>query len=177
MMHRNPHWLDDGSAPPYALLTPEFIAMVNRGVSTVVASRDAALRPSLMRAMGSCISVDGTRITVFLARSQVAPVAAGPGRHRTDRRGVQRPEQPPHPAGEGSAQSTLRNADEGDAPCCGATCVAMEREIGAIGYPTSRGRRHAGLPARRPGGDQLHAEPAFDQTPGPRAGSALPATA
>ena len=31
------------------LLSPEHIAMVDRGVSVIVASRDAALRPSIMR--------------------------------------------------------------------------------------------------------------------------------
>ena len=39
-----------------SLLSPEHIAMVDRGVSVIVASRDAAFRPSIMRGVGSAIS-------------------------------------------------------------------------------------------------------------------------
>ncbi|MBS0301598.1 MAG: hypothetical protein JSR16_05455, partial [Proteobacteria bacterium] len=53
-----------------AHLSPEHIALIDSGVSVIVASRDAQLRPSLMRGMGSCISADGTRITVYLRPSQ-----------------------------------------------------------------------------------------------------------
>ena len=60
------------AAPPPGLLSPEDIDMIDRGVSVIVSSRDAALRPSLMRAVGSRIQADGSEITVFLARSQSA---------------------------------------------------------------------------------------------------------
>ena len=53
-----------------ALLGPSHIAMVAKGVSAIVASRDAALRPSIMRAVGSRISSDGREVTVYLRRSQ-----------------------------------------------------------------------------------------------------------
>ena len=52
------------------LLGPSHIAMVAKGVSAIVASRDAALRPSIMRAVGSHISGDGQEVTVYLRRSQ-----------------------------------------------------------------------------------------------------------
>ena len=52
------------------LLSPAHIAMVDRGVSVIVASRNAALRPSIMRGVGSAISADGTQVTVFLRRSE-----------------------------------------------------------------------------------------------------------
>ncbi|WP_213954063.1 MULTISPECIES: hypothetical protein [unclassified Variovorax] len=163
------------AAPPCALLTAEFIAMVNRGVSTVVASRDAALRPSLMRAMGSSISMDGTRITVFLARSQgrqllldvastgqIAVVFSDPGSHRTLQ------------VKAGAVE--LRNADAGDTALLRRYLLAMEREISAIGYPTSV--VDAMLACRLEDLVAISFSPAaaFDQTPGPRAGSALPAT-
>ena len=51
------------------LLGPSHIAMVAKGVSAIVASRDAALRPSIMRAVGSHISGDGQEVTVYLRRS------------------------------------------------------------------------------------------------------------
>ena len=39
-----------------ALLSPAHIALVDSGISAIVASRDAQLRPSLMRAVGTHIS-------------------------------------------------------------------------------------------------------------------------
>ncbi|WP_193353136.1 pyridoxamine 5'-phosphate oxidase family protein [Alicycliphilus denitrificans] len=79
-----------------ALLSPENIALVAGGVSAIVASRDAQLRPSVMRAVGSRIRADGRRITVFLRRSQsqllladiaatghIAVVFSDPPSHRT----------------------------------------------------------------------------------------------
>ena len=50
-------------------LPPDLVAMMARGVSVIVASHDAALRPNLMRAVGSRIEGDGA-ITVYLARRQ-----------------------------------------------------------------------------------------------------------
>ena len=42
-----------------SLLPPDLLAMMDRGVSVIVASRDLALRPSLMRAVGSSIDAAG----------------------------------------------------------------------------------------------------------------------
>ncbi len=55
------------SATP-SLLSLDWIAIVAGGLSTIAGSCDAALRPSLMRAVGSTISADGRTITIFLAR-------------------------------------------------------------------------------------------------------------
>jgi hypothetical protein len=55
--------------PPRPLLSPENIAMIDKGISAIVASCNAAGRPSLMRAVGTGISPDGTRVTVFVSRS------------------------------------------------------------------------------------------------------------
>ena len=57
-----------------ALLSPAHIALIDQGVSVIVASRDAQLRPSVMRAMGSQISTDGGCITVYLRPSQARPL-------------------------------------------------------------------------------------------------------
>ena len=58
------------------LLSPAHIALIDQGVSVIVASRDAQLRPSVMRAMGSQISADGSCITVYLRPSQAQPLLA-----------------------------------------------------------------------------------------------------
>lgn len=57
-------------APAAALLSPDDVAFIGRGVSTLVASRDARLRPSVMRAMGSTVTADGRCVTVYLSRLQ-----------------------------------------------------------------------------------------------------------
>ena len=55
---------------PTSLLSPEHIAMIDKGVSAIVSTCDAHLRPSIMRAMGSSITPDGGSVTVFLSRRQ-----------------------------------------------------------------------------------------------------------
>lgn len=70
--------------------------MVDGGVSTIVSSCDAALRPSIMRAVGSAITPDGRSISVYLSRRQtrqllqdvaasgrIAVVFSQPFSHRT----------------------------------------------------------------------------------------------
>lgn len=52
------------------LLPPEMLAMMERGVSVIVGSRDLALRPSVMRAVGSSVTEGGRSITVFVSRRQ-----------------------------------------------------------------------------------------------------------
>jgi hypothetical protein len=52
------------AAPP--LIGLEQLALMQRRVSIIVASRDAALRPHLMRAMGCRLSPDARRVTLFL---------------------------------------------------------------------------------------------------------------
>ena len=53
-----------------ALLPPDMLAFMAKGVSVIVGSRDANLRPSLMRAVGSRVEDGGRVITVYLARRQ-----------------------------------------------------------------------------------------------------------
>ena len=59
-----------------ALLSPSHIALIAQGVSAIVASRNADLLPSIMRAIGTQISPDGQLITVFLRASQSAQLLA-----------------------------------------------------------------------------------------------------
>ncbi len=155
-----------------ALLAPEHIALIDKGVSAIVASRDAALRPSLMRAVGAGISADGTQVTVFVTRSQsrqllqdiaahgeVAVVFSQPSSHRTLQLKAR--------------HARLRAAAEADLPLLQRYLASMEREVGAVGYAPNFVR--AMLAHRL---DDVVAigftpEQAFDQTPGPRAGMPL----
>jgi hypothetical protein len=156
-----------------AALPPDLLAMMARGVSVIVGSRDAALRPSLMRAVGSRVEADGREITVYLSRPQsrqviqdiaatghIAVVFSEPSTHRT----VQL---------KASRILGMRNAEAQDEPVLAAYLASMEHEIQQVGFgpPVARA-----LLAHRL--DEVVAvrftpEQAFDQTPGPRAGAAL----
>lgn len=153
-------------------LPADLLAMIARGVSCIVGSRDEALRPSIMRAVGSQVTPDGAGITAYLSRSQsrqllldiastghLAVVFSEPASHRT----VQLK----------ARKATLRAATEADRPALDRYLASMEHEIGRVGYPVHMAR--AMLAYRL---DDLVAitftpELAFDQTPGPRAGRAL----
>ncbi|HZF82019.1 MAG TPA: hypothetical protein VE084_00910 [Burkholderiaceae bacterium] len=160
-------------SPDAALLSPDHIALIDKGVSAIVASRDAGLRPSLMRAVGATISADGREVTVFVSRSQsrqllldiaaageVAVVFSQPLSHRTVQLKGRR--------------ATLRPADDADGPALRRYLASMEEEIGAVGFGPPF--VHAMFAHRL---DDLVAigftpAEAYDQTPGPRAGTALP---
>jgi len=156
------------------LLSPEHVAMIDKGVSAIVASRDAALRPSLMRAVGSTIAPDGSEITVFLARSQsrqllqdlaatghIAVVFSQPSTHRT----VQV-----------KARSISgRAAGPEDLPALQRYLEAMEYEICSIGHTASIVRAMLAFDLHDLVAISFTPTEAFDQTPGPKAGTALPA--
>jgi hypothetical protein len=155
-----------------ASIPPGLLEMMARGVSVVVGSRDQALRPSLMRAVGSQLSEDQRSITVYLVRAQsrqllqdiaatghVAAVFSEPATHRT----VQVK----------SSQARIRQADANDQPVLARYLASMEREIQRVGYAPPMTR--AMLAHRVDDLVAVSFEPqqAFDQTPGPRAGARL----
>lgn len=159
---------------PTPLLPPDLIAMVQRGVSTIVSSCDAALRPSIMRAAGSTISQDGRSITVYLARQQsrqllqdvaanghIAVVFSEPFSHRTLQ--VK------------ACSARTRNALPSDQPILARYLVAMQGEILRVGFEPSFTK--AMLACQLDDVVAVSFEPtqAFDQTPGPKAGTALSA--
>jgi hypothetical protein len=155
-------------------LPPDLVAMMARGVSVIVASHDAALRPNLMRAVGSRIEEKGA-ITVYLARRQsrqvvqdlaatghIAVVFSEPSTHRSVQLKATRVE--------------MRSAEAQDTPFLERYREAMEREIQQVGFapPLTRAmlaHRLDDLVAVR-----FTPEQAFDQTPGPRAGTPLGGT-
>lgn len=163
---------DAAAARP--LLGPEHVAMIAKGVSAIVASRDAALRPSLMRAVGSTITPDGSEITVFLARSQsrqllqdlaatgqIAVVFSQPTTHRT----VQVK----------ARAINGRAASAEDLPALQRYLEAMEYEICSIGHTAAIVRAMFAFELQDLVAISFTPAEAFDQTPGPKAGTALPA--
>ncbi|MBA4113427.1 MAG: hypothetical protein C0492_08750 [Verminephrobacter sp.] len=157
-----------------ALLSPQHIAMVDRGVSVIVASRDAALRPSIMRGVGSAISADGTQVTVYLRRSQssqlLQDIAAGSGV------AVVFSEPPTHRTLQLKARNaTLRPAGPADQPLLDKYLAAMLDELAQVGYGSDYVAAMLSAPLADVVALQFTPQAAFDQTPGPRAGAPLTA--
>lgn len=148
--------------------------MVDKGVSTIVGSCDAKLRPSIMRAIGSSITLGGETVTVYLSRQQsrqllldvtatgrIAVVFSEPFSHRTLQ--VK------------AAQARIRAAQASDEAPLQRYLAAMEGEIARVGFEARFTR--AMFAAKLDDLVVISFEPdeAYDQTPGPKAGTALPA--
>ncbi len=159
-----------------SLLPPDLAALMARGISVNVASRDAAMRPSLMCAVGSRVDDGGRSITVFVSRRQsrqlvqdvaatgcIAVVFSEPATHRT----VQVK----------ATRASLRNATREDEAVLARYLASMEIEIQRVGHPPPVTR--AMLAHRLDDVVAISFEPeqAFDQTPGPKAGTPLAAGA
>lgn len=153
-------------------LPPDLLAMMARGVSVIVGSRDDALRPSVMRAVGSDVGAGGSLITVYLARSQsrqllqdiaatgeVAVVFSEPASHRTVQVKARR--------------ATLRAAADADRPLLERYVRSMEREILRVGYAPELTRAMLSHRLDDVVAVTFEPEQAFDQTPGPRAGNPM----
>ena len=154
------------------LIPPDLLAIMVRGVSVIVASRDLALRPSVMRAVGSQVAPDGSSITVFVSRRQsrqlvqdvaatghVAAVFSEPATHRT----VQVK----------ATRAMLRNAEPADAPVLARYLASMEHEIQRVGYAPPMTRAMLAHQLDDLVAISFEPEQAFDQTPGPKAGAPL----
>jgi hypothetical protein len=154
------------------VLPPDLLEMMDRGVSVIVASRDGEMRPSVMRAVGSSVTADGRCVTVFLSRRQsrqliqdiaatghLAVVFSEPATHRT----VQLK----------ARQASLRSAGPADEPVLSRYLASMEHEVERVGYAPSMTR--AMLAHRLDDLVAISFEPqqAYDQTPGPKAGTPL----
>jgi len=155
------------------LLSPEHIALISSGVSTIVASHDASGRPSLMRAVGATTTPDGNHITVYLNRpacpqlladlqatGQIAVVFSEPFSHRAVQVKACRVE--------------LRAAGPDDAPVLARYLAGMEHELGRIGFGPNYTRIMLGHQLNDVVAVSFRPELAFDQTPGPKAGACLP---
>jgi len=146
--------------------------MMARGVSVIVASRDATLRPSMMRAMGSSVESEGRRITVFVSRAQArqllqdlaagAPIAAvfsEPATH--------------HCVQVKASRVAMRDATSGDESLLARYLASMEREVQRVGFPPHLTRAMLACRVSDLVAIEFEPEQAFDQTPGPRAGKPL----
>ncbi|MBC5763243.1 hypothetical protein [Ramlibacter albus] len=153
-------------------LPPEQLAFMRRGVSVIVGSRDANLRPSVMRAVGSQVDEDGRTITVFINRSQarqvlqdiaatgqLAVVFSEPSSHRSLQLKASKARQ--------------RNATAADEPLLARYLASMEHELAQVHIPPHITRALLAHRVEDVVAVSFEPEQAFDQTPGPRAGTQL----
>lgn len=160
--------MDDPLPSP---IGPQQAELIGRRVSIIVGSRDAARRPHLMRALGCTLSADRRQVTVLInrrsaeqvladlrANGRIAVVFSEPTTHRT---------------------LQLKGRDAQVLACDDDSEALAERhlqrfidELGDIGLPAEVARtlltREGGLVALR-----FTVREAYDQTPGPQAGTAL----
>ena len=127
-----------------------------------------------MRAVGASIAPDGSELTVYVARSrsrqllqdvaatgQIAVVFSEPRSHRTVQVKAREVE--------------LRSAVDSDAPVLRRYLRSMEHEIGNVGLSAVFVQAMLACPLDDVVAIRLRPSEAYDQTPGPKAGSALPA--
>lgn len=164
----------DKTAPtPAGLLRGEHIALFSRGVSAIVASRNAAHHPSLMRAVGTTISADGTLVTVYLnrltsgqllndleSRGPIAVVFSEPSSNRT----LQLKAGQVH---------RLRPATAADHPLLQGYMQAMEWQLGRLGFGPPCARTMLAHELDDVVAVEFMPELAYDQTPGAQAGNPL----
>jgi hypothetical protein len=153
-------------------LSPDLVAMMARGVSVQVASRDARLRPSVMRAMASAVDAQAGTVTAWLSRRQagqlladvaatgrVAMLFSEPSTHRT----VQLK----------ASGAQLRDASEADRAQLARYLASMEHEIGLLGYAAPLVRAMFAARIEDLVALTIAPEEVFEQTPGPKAGALL----
>lgn len=162
--------------PPPHLLSPEHVALIDGGISAIAAACGHDQRPSVMRAVGTHITPDGRRITVWLAASQsaellrqvaetgrLAVVFSQPASHRTVQVKTRRVQQRP--------------ATADDLPVLLRYRAAMEQEVALVGFPPLFTQAMLAFDLADLVALSFEPEAAFDQTPGPKAGAALAAGA
>ena len=164
--------------PPHApaILPPDFVAMMQRGVSVIVASCGREGLPSIMRAVGSAVDDGGQRVTVFLSSRQsrqllldvqatgrIAAVFSEPPTHRTVQLKARAP--------------SIRPAGESDVPALARYLQSMEHELSQVGLRPEFTRAMLARRLEDLVAVSFTPDEAFNQTPGPRAGCALAGTA
>ncbi len=159
-----------GSESP--LLDEQHAAFVQRGVMVSVASRNARNIASLVRALGCRVSADRRTVTVFVAASQaesllsdlrdtaaIAVVASQPSTHRT----IQIK----------GRDTVLARLGDGDLDHVAACVDSAVEDIRKLGYSEAQARTLLAYDPADLVAASFTPTEAFQQTPGPRAGTPL----
>jgi hypothetical protein len=159
------------NAPP--ILDEENADFIQGGVSVVVASRDAALVPDVVRGCGCRVSRDRRRVTVLVeparagslltdisANGEIAVVFSQPSTHRT----IQLK----------GTDAKLRRVTAADRALAALHLEAWVEDLSRIGYRSGLARAIRGVAEQGLVAIAFTPAAAFQQTPGPGAGERLP---
>lgn len=154
------------------MIDPQRSAFVTGGVSIITASRCPDKAPAVARAAGCRVSRDGSQITLLVSVSQgsalleavratgaIGAVFSQPSTHRT----IQM-------KGDDAAVGAL---EPGDAELRARYADAFAAEVGPFGFSEALARALVWAPDDDFVAVSFTPTSAFDQTPGPRAGSRL----
>ncbi len=154
-----------------SILAAPQLALLREGVGVSIASRDADHLPDLVRGVGHRVERSG-QLTVFvsrvdgagvlanlLANGAIAVVFSQPSTHRTLQVKANR--------------VTISDARKADLATVERCREAMARELVLMGFPHELMRRLLSFDPAQLAAVRLLPESAFDQTPGPRAGTPL----
>lgn len=154
------------------MIDEELAAFMTRGVSIIAASRGPDNAPTIARATGCRLSPDRARVTLLLARSQAGALLAAteatgaisvvfsqPSTHRT----IQLK----------GADARVAPAAAGDEALAARYADAFAAEVCPLGYSEQLMRAMVWAPEGDLATLTFSPSAAFDQTPGPRAGSVL----
>lgn len=158
------------------LLDAEHARFVQSGVSITLSSRNEAMRSSVGKGIACRVSEDRRTVTVFLMRKRAAPVLvdleAGfpvaavfclPSTHRT----IQLK----------AGAASVAPMDAAQAPEAMRQKEALALDLATFGYTPSFVRAYFSYEADDMVAVTFSPEAAFMQTPGPRAGTPMPAVA
>ena len=158
--------------PEPASIPPQMLALMVKGVSVIVSAAGLDLHPSLMRAMGSAVAPDGSCITVYLSRSQSVQLLQDIS--STRRLAVVFTQ--PHSHRALQLKGTLleiRPAEPSDLQALDHYRASMVQELSLIGYGPEYAHAMFRCAIEDLAAVRFTPLQAFDQTPGPHAGTAL----
>lgn len=153
-------------------LSEEIAAFMQRGVSVVVASRDANLQPSLARAYACYASPDRTRVTIVVAPSQCAALLADIRTSRKLTLAVTEPST--HRTYQLKADdATVQPVRAFDHACCDTHTEIFIEEVRLMGHSEALVRAIMDTEENDRIAISFTPQESFNQTPGPAAGARL----
>ena len=154
-----------------AVIAPELAAFLQSGLSMVVGTRDADLRPEVARAVGLRVEADGTEATVFIPVATGAETRANLETNRRIALTCSRPADHRTLQLKGGVLE-IREADERDRAAVERYRQDLTGVLGFVGVPPRLTGRLQAWPCHAV---RFRVEAIFQQTPGPDAGVTLAA--
>jgi general stress protein 26 len=154
---------------PQRALSEELADFIESGVSMLVGTRDAALRPSCIRALGASIHPDRRSLTIYLPAWAAPRVVADLEQNGRIAIAFSRPISHQTIQVKGRARA-WRESGEADRAVQERYLAALLEQLHAVGLPRSLARRVRWWPSVAV---EVELEDVFLQTPGPDAGRRL----